>query len=393
MIRADVVKMAGRTVVIAGGGFGGLAAANELRARLGEEHRVILVDRRRRFYLGFTKLWVMTGERPNVRASERSLVALRRKGIEYINEEILGIDPAKKAVRTESEEIRGDDMIVALGADLAPSGIDGFAEGAYNLYAPEGAEALQGALRRVQKGPVVVLITRTPFKCPPAPYEAAFLIDWILRERGIRERVAVKVYSPEPFAMPTAGPVVGGEIAGMLAQRGIEYSPKTPVKKVDPARQRLLFDGFETEYEVLVGIPPHIAPKVVRDAGLTDESGWVTIDRYTMRTRFDGVYAVGDSTIVPLGEGRFLPKAGVFAAAQGRVVAQNIAAEVGGRAPDARFDGKGFCWVEVGGANAALGEGDFYATPVPQVVLHVPSAEQRRAKEEYERQILNEWLG
>jgi sulfide:quinone oxidoreductase len=384
--------MAGKTILIAGAGFGGLSAANELRARLKPEHRVIVIDRSTGFYLGFSHLWVMTGERPNVRAREGDLHALRKRGIEYINEEIVAMDPATKKIRTNGGEITGDALIVALGADLAPSAVEGFAEGAFNLYSAEGAEALQRALRAVEEGTVAVVIARTPFKCPPAPYEAAFLIDWILRERGVRDRVAVKVFSPEPFPMPTAGPLVGEKITAMLADRGIEYFPKSVVKRVDAARRTIEFEGFAEGYDVLVGIPPHTAPKVVKDAGLTDESGWIPIDRFTMSTQFEGVYAVGDCTVVSLGEGRFLPKAGVFAAAQGKVVAENIIAELNGQSPGARFDGKGFCWVEVGGGLAALGEGDFYAKPAPQVTLQPPSPDYRRAKEEYERRVLNDWL-
>jgi sulfide:quinone oxidoreductase len=126
-----------------------------------------------------------------------------------------------------------------------------------------------------------------------------------------------------------------------------------------------------------VAIPPHRAPALVRDAGLASETGWIPVDRQTLATSHDGVFAIGDVTTVPI-PGRWkpdvplmLPKAGVFAHAQALVVASRIAAGGGGAAATATFGGDGFCMLEAGEDRAGVAFGAFFHEPSPDV--HVKS--------------------
>jgi sulfide:quinone oxidoreductase len=353
---------------------------------------VVVIDRKRTFSLGLSNLWVMTGERPHPRIGERDRSALARKGIKYLNERVVAIDPATRRVRTEQRELEGDYLVVALGAELVPQELPGFREAAYNLYEPEGALQIQQALSRFDGGRIVVLVTRLPFKCPAAPYEAALLIEDFLRRRGVRGRSEIALYTPEDQPMPVAGPKVGAKLAAMLRERGIEYFTEQTVLRIDPESRRILFEVEETRYNLLVGVPPHRSPAVVREAGLVDATGWVPVNPETLSTKYEGVYAIGDVVSIRLKNGMFLPKAGVFAEAQARVVATNIAAEIRGEPTTARFNGEGYCYLDVGGGRAAKGYGDFYAAPAPRVVLKPPSEQYRREKEEFERTRLEVWL-
>ncbi|MBI4298354.1 MAG: NAD(P)/FAD-dependent oxidoreductase, partial [Chloroflexi bacterium] len=237
------------------------------------------------------------------------------------------------------------------------------------------------------------LVARTPFKCPAAPYEAAMLLDYDLRKRKRRDRVKVAIYTPEPGPMPVAGTEVSAGVRQMLEERDIAYFPRHQIMGVDSSRRTLGFaNGVEVRYDFLVYIPPHAAPKVVREAGLLGESGWVPVNRHTMETRFPGVYAIGDVTGIPLAVGMPLPKAGVFAHREGEAVAKTIAAQVIGRGEAGSFSGEGECFVEVGGGKAGFGRGDFYAEPRPLVKLHKPTRYWHTGKMLFEKDWFRRWF-
>jgi sulfide:quinone oxidoreductase len=393
--------MTSTTTLILGGGWGGLAAAHHLRGLLSPDHRIVVVERSNTFGLGVSNLWLMTGERDGLGQVRRDMRTLKRDGIEVVHAEARRLDPFARTVDTDAGPLAGDYVLLALGAELAPESVPGFSDAAFNLYEPEQALQLHDALASFEAGRIVVLVAGAPFRCPAAPYEAAMLIEALARKRGIRDRVEISLYTPEPHPMLAAGPAVGEELEGMLADHGIGYHPVHGVTGIEPGLQTLHFGGATVPYDLLVGIPPHRAPAVVSDAGLVDETGYVPTHPQTLQILSEpdtlevhcpGVFAIGDVTAVRLLNSMLLPKAGVFAEGQAQVVAASIAAEVEGGARPAGFDGHGFCYVEVGDGLAAYGSGNFYAYPGPRVTLEAPTAQARAAKEEYER-MLDTWFG
>ena len=380
-----------KTVLVLGGGVGGLVAARRLRARLPRDHRVVLVDRDPQHLFQPSLLWVATGAR-SVAQIQRPLDRLRRRGIEVIRGEIERIDAAARTVTVGGQTLTGDAMIIALGADLAPDAIPGLRGAGHNLYTAEGAAAIRSALDTIVSPMVVVLTAAPAYKCPAAPYEAAMLIESALRRRGARG-VQVDVYAAEPAPMATAGPAASEGVRQMLASRGIAYHPAHQVTAVDARARRITFaNGAEAEFDLLVYVPPHRAPAVVQEAGLVNESGWIPVDRRTFTTRFPGVYAIGDVTTVPLTIGKPLPKAGVFAHGQAEVVAANIANEWLGHGARREFDGWGKCFVETGDGRAGFGAGNFYAEPAPEVAMHPPTRRSHLGKVWFEKYWFWRWL-
>lgn len=376
--------MGGRTVVVLGGGVGGLTAANELRGLLGPEHRVVLIERQREHRFAPSFLWLMTGARRREQVT-RELSTLVRPGVELVQAEIAGLDPERRAVVAGYEEHRYDALVVALGAELDPASFPGYADAAYSFFDLEGAARLADALRAFAGGRVIVAVTSLPYKCPAAPYEAALLIEDQLRRRGVRERSEVMVFTPEPQPMPVAGPVMGAAVSRLLAGRGIVLRTGRPLASIDALARELVFsDGAREHFDLLAAVPPHRAPDVVRRSPLAGQTGWITVDPGTLRTRYEDVYAIGDVASITLGNGKPLPKAGVFAHAEARVVAREIAASFGGLAA-LPFDGKGYCWVELGAGRAAFADGDFYASPAPAVRLRAPGAHWHLGKVLFER--------
>ena len=393
--------MGGSTVVVLGGGWGGLTAAHHLRGLLSAEHRVVVVERNDTFSFCPSYLWLMTGER-ETRDVSRPMAKLARPGIEWVHDEVRAFDPTTRSVTTGSGELAGDHVIIALGTENAPSEVPGFVEAAHNVYDAEGAVAARRALSDFEGGGIVVLVARTPYRCPGAPNEAAFLIDSFFRGRGIRDRVEIALYTPEKQPLGVAGPAVGAAILEMFTERGISYHAQRTVRRIDGASRTITFDEEAVPYDLLIGIPPHRAPAAIRESGLIDGTGYVPVhpqslellaDPETLETRHAGVYAIGDVTSIRLLNSLLLPKTGVFAEGEAVVVAENVAATIQGKRASASYKGIGGCYVEVGGGMAAYGVGNFFAYPGPQLTLEPPSAEQRRAKEQFEKVLVNWFRG
>ncbi len=384
--------MAEHTVVILGGGTGGLVAARRLRRLLDAADRVVLVDRSPDYQFAPSFLWVMTGTRRPGQVTARR-ARLRRAGIEVLQAEAREIDLTGRRVKTSEAEIGFDRLVIALGADLAPGALPGFTEAAHNLYTLDGAAAAGEALRRFDGGRVAVAISSLPYKCPAAPYEAAFLAEALLRHRQMRDSAVIDIYTPEPLPMPTAGPVLGEALAGMLGERGIGFHPGQVIEAIDPqARELVLAAGERAGYDLLLGIPAHRPPEAVATSGLAGGTGFLPADPATLATSAEGVFAIGDVTAIPLPGGKFLPKAGVFAEAQAKVVARNIAVDLAGHRPAATFSGAGACFVELGDRRAAFAAGSFYAPGGPQVRLRRPGPHWHLAKAAFEQYWLRRWL-
>lgn len=392
--------MGAKMVLVLGGGWGGLTAAHHLRGLLPQEHRVVVVERNATFTLGPSHMWLMTGERQRLNDVTRGMDALKRPGIELVRSDIHSIDPVARTVATGTGSLSGDYVIIALGAELAPELLPGFSEAAHNLYDPAGAADLGGVLEAFQGGRIVVLVAGAPFRCPAAPYEAAMLVEASMRRRGIREQCHISLFTPEPRPMGAAGPAIGDALEAMMSERGIDYFREHVATSVEPAAQTIQFGERSVPYDLLIGVPPHRPPSVVADAGLVGAAGYVPVhpqtleilsDPDTLETRHPNVYAIGDVTAVRLLNSMLLPKAGVFAEGEARIVATAIAADILGEPAPRGFDGKGMCYVEIGDGMAAFGSGDFYAYPGPRVRLDEPSAASRRAKEEYEL-LLDAWF-
>lgn len=379
------------SVLVLGGGVGGNVVATELRRLLPSDHRITVVERSDRFVLGASILRLILGE-TRLEDVTRSVAALSRRGIEVVTGEVERIDPAARRVTVGAREIGADHLVVALGADLDPAAVPGLVDAGHSFYSLEGAIALRDALARFDGGRIVVLTAAPAYKCPAAPYETAMLIEWSLRRRGVRERSSIDLYAAEPAPMGVAGPAVSAAVRGLLGTKNIAYHPDHQVVRADAATRHLHFaNGTSAPYDLLAFVAPHRAPRAVRESGLTGESGWVTVDRATLRTRFDRVWAIGDVTGIPLKMGKPLPKAATFARGEGEVVARAIAADVRGGEPVGAYAAIGECWVETGDGMAAYGHGDFFGDPTPVVSLEAPSADAHRAKEAWEREWLERW--
>jgi sulfide:quinone oxidoreductase len=376
-------------VVILGGGFGGLSSANELRNTLSSSQvKITVIDKKDWFMVGFTKLWIINGTR-TFENSFGSLNELSKKEINFIKEEILEINSQNKTIKTNSQNIEFDFLIISTGAVLAPQKIPGLVENGFNLYDHEQLLEIRDKLESIESGKIAISIMGMPYKCPPAPFEASLLIDSMLRKRGVRNSVQIDFYSPAPITLPAAGPEVSKKILELVNSEKITFHNSCKIKSVES--KKLIFENSEADFDILLAIPPHIAPKIIYDSDLAKEPGFIPIDR-DCKTSFENIFAIGDVTVLPVGEKLAVPKAGIFAEGEGIIVAKNIISKIQSKKEIELFDGKGGCFIESGKDTAAVLEVDMFSHSKPSTNLSELTSDNLTKKQEFEKERLSKWL-
>lgn len=354
-------------VVILGAGFGGLELATLLSEKLGQDADVVLIDQADGFVFGFSKLDVMFG-RASAEHVVHRYVDVVRPGVRFVQSTIRGLDQVAKRVTTDSGTFEADILVVALGADVDPTATPGLVEGGHEFYTVAGAFATRDVLSRFAGGRVVIGVTSTPFKCPPAPSETALLMHDFLETRGLLDSSQVSLVMPFGVPIPPS-PQASQAVLAAFAERGIAWHPGKLVRSLDPDRKvALLSEGEELPYDLFLGVPVHRAPAVVVESGMT-VGGWIPVNPLTLETSFPDVYAVGDVTSVGT------PKAGVFAEGQAAVVAAEIMARLRGATPQTTYGGRGICYMEFGHDMIATVDVTFISGQAPAGVLVGPSTD------------------
>jgi sulfide:quinone oxidoreductase len=376
-------------VVIIGGGFGGLSAANELRNTLpSSQVKITVIDKKDWFMVGFAKLWIINGTR-TFESSIGSLNELSKKEIDFIKDEVLTINLQNKNVETKSQNVSFDFLIISMGAVLAPEKISGLQENGFNLYDHKQLSEIHDRLEKMKSGKIAISIMGMPYKCPPAPFEASLLIDSMLRKRGVRDSVQIDFYSPAPITLPAAGPEVSRQILELVNSEKIVFHNSSKIKSVES--KKLIFENSEADFDLLLAVPPHIAPKVIYDSGLAKEPGFIPIDR-DCKTPFENIFAVGDVTSLTVTEKMAVPKAGIFAEGEGITVAKNIISKIQSKEESTLFDGKGGCFIESGRDTASIIEVDMFSNPQPSTSLTEATSDNLSKKVEFEKERMSKWL-
>ncbi len=372
-------------VLVLGAGFGGLELTTRLSDELGDTAEVVLIDKAEGFIFGFSKLDVMFGRTVEeaVLHPYRDLV---KPGVRFVQATIEAIDPEQRRVETDAGSFDADIMVVALGADLDPGATPGLVEGGHEFYTVPGAYALRDVLADFGGGRVVVGVTSTPFKCPPAPSETALLVHDFLTERGLRESSEVSLVMPMGAPIPPS-PAASEALLAAFAERDIGWRPNQLIVGLDPGRKvASIADGGEIPYDLFLGVPVHKAPAVVEASGMCVD-GWIPVDPSTLETAFPGVYAVGDVTSVGT------PKAGVFAEGQAGVVAAAVIAAATDGQTSVTYDGHGQCYLEFGQGEVARVDVTFAAGQAPTGTYEAPSIALADQKAEFGSTRIRQWFG
>lgn len=372
-------------VLVLGAGFGGLELATRLSDGLGDEADVLLIDKSDGFVMGFSKLDVMFG-RTTADAVRHSYADIVKPGVRIVQSTIRSIDPVNRAVETDAGRFEADVLVVALGADLDPAATPGLLEAGIDYYTPAGAFAARDTLDSFAGGRVIVGVTSTPFKCPPAPSETALMMHDFLVDRGLRDASEISLVMPLGSPIPPS-PEASKALLAAFGERGINWYPDRLVRSLDPRRRVvMLADGDELPFDLFLGVPVHRVPAVVAESGMCVD-GWVPVDPLTLQTRFADVYAVGDVTSIGT------PKAGVFSEGQAGVVADRLIARKRNRSTTSTYDGTGVCYLEFGRQSAARVQVTFRSGERPTGTFGGPSPLLLKDKGSFGSTRAQRWFG
>jgi len=372
-------------VVILGAGFAGLELASRLSESAAGEVDVTLIDQNEAFSFGFSKLDVLFGRKAAADIQLR-YEDISKEGVRFRQEQVTSIDPEQRRVTTDSATYDADILVIAMGAGYDYAATPGFREGGVEYYSVAGAEHMRDVLRDFDSGKILIGILGHPYKCPPAPFEGALLLHDHFAERGLRDKVEIRTIGPMAAPVPITREV-SQNILDALAERDIEYVPNQRIVEIDTRNQLArLESGGSVPYDLFVGIPVHRVPQVVEDSGLA-VNGWVPVEKANLETRFPNVYAVGDITALPMA------KAGVFAEAGARVVADDIAARLRGGTLEKPYEGAGTCYLEFGEGKVGMVEANFFGGPSPTARLVGPSRELAADKVAFAETRRERWFG
>jgi sulfide:quinone oxidoreductase len=371
-------------VLVLGAGFGGLELTTRLSDALGDSADIVLIDKADGFVFGFSKLDVMFG-RTTPGAVRHSYGDLVKPGVRFVRATIGSVDPARRRVDTDAGPFEADVMVVALGADLDPAATPGLVEAGREFYTIDGAFAGRDVLDSFGGGRVIIGVTSTPFKCPPAPSETALMLHDYLVERGLRDASQISLVMPLGTPIPPS-PAASEALLAAFAERGISWHPGRLVRGLDPRRRiAILADGEEMPFDLFLGVPVHRVPAVVAESGMCVD-GWIPVDPLTLETAYPDVYAVGDVTSVGT------PKAGVFSERQAAVVADQLIARHGRAGTVSTYDGKGICYIEFGHDRVARVEVTFRSGEPPNGQFDEPSDLLLADKAEFGTSRIRRWF-
>jgi sulfide:quinone oxidoreductase len=276
-----------------------------------------------------------------------------------------------------------------VGVELAPEKIPGLVNNGMILYDIEHVPKIRQKILDLKSGTIAFAITGMPYKCPPAPFEAALIINAMLKELGKRDEVEINFYSPAPTTLPAAGPEVSKQLLEMLESENIKFQGSCKTITVEPNIIRFEDKNF-AKFDLLIAVPPHKAPKIVYDAGFAQEGQFISVKR-DCKTQYERVYAIGDVTNMMATSNIAVPKAGIFAEGEGIAVARDIISQIKKEKTNSIFDGRGGCFVEVG-TTAGYVYVDMFADPNPITRLDKPAKEHMQEKEKFEQERLQKWL-
>lgn len=326
-----------KKLIILGSGTGGTIIATKMRKKLPEskwEITIIDQDWQHHYQPGwlFIPFGIYTAEdcvKPKIKYIP--------PGVNFVLDEITGIDPVKKEVKTKRDAFTYDWLVVATGCRIVPEEVEGMLEGwgkdIHNFYTREGAVALHDKLKYFNKGRVVINIAELPFKCPVAPLEFSFMSDWFFSVNGVRENIEIELVTPLGAAFTK--PVAAEKLGNICQQKNIKVTPNFQISQVDAGKKIIKsYTGVEVPYDLLVSIPPNFGAQFIIDSEMGDALGYVITDHFTLKAKsFENIYVIGDATNVPTS------KAGAVAHYEADVLEENLMREIDGQPPLPKFDG------------------------------------------------------
>jgi sulfide:quinone oxidoreductase len=352
-----------KKIVILGSGCAGTMTAVGLRKKLSESEWDITIidnDEIHHYQPGwlFIPFGVYTAE--DCQKPKREFIP---KGVNFVFDEVVGVDPAKRSIEGKRGKYDYDWLVVASGCRVMPGEVEGMMDdwhgNIHDFYTLEGAQALFEKMKYFDKGRVVLNIAELPYKCPVAPLEFIFMADWFFTVNGVRDNIEIELVTPVSgaFTKPIASRILGD----IAAQKNITVTPNWDIAQVNAEEKTIeSHKGDKVPYDLLISIPPNFGAQFIEDSGLGDPMCFVNTDHFTLRAKdFENTYVIGDATNVPAS------KAGAVAHYESETVIENILREIEGQEPKSTFDGHATCFICSGYEKAVLIDFNYKYEPLP----------------------------
>jgi sulfide:quinone oxidoreductase len=353
-----------KRLLILGAGTAGTMMANRLRRRMpAKEWQITILDQEQTHYYqpGFLFLPFGIYSADDVTRPKRQFLP---KGVEYIEAEIDRVDPEQNRVLLGTGGSLGYDLlIIATGANTAPDQTDGMTgadwrKRVFDFYTFDGASALRQALDDWKGGKLVVHVCEMPIKCPVAPLEFAFLADWWLTKRGLRDKTELVFVTPLSGAFTK--PITSRVLGHLLEEKRIRVVTDFSIGSLDNEQHKIVsWDQKEVDYDLLVTVPTNMGDPAMERSGLGDELNFVATDQHTLQSKeHENIFVIGDATDLPIS------KAGSVAHFEGEVLTENILHYAKGELLESDFDGHANCFIESGHGKAVLLDFNYDLEPV-----------------------------
>jgi sulfide:quinone oxidoreductase len=356
-------------VLVLGGGAGGTMTANALRRRIEADVTVIDKSRTHRYQPAY---YLIPFGYMDLDDHQRDTRDLLHDEVEFIEDEVVGIDPDAQSVQGEADTYEYDVLISAVGNNRRPSAIPGMLEGweqtdsVYPFYHASAARALGDAVDAFDGGRFLVTVPDTPIKCGGAPLKLTMLMEEYLRKRGVRDDAELVMTKPgkEVFGTGPKAPYQE-RVEEIWDDRDITFVPEFTVAEVDYENQTVHSEeGDELEYDLYAPVPPQYGHEfIVDDSPLTDGGEYVSVDDNTLQHEtYPNVFALGDNADLPTS------RTASAARKQSHVVVDNVERHLDGRSLVPDYDGYTACPIITERGKAMIAEFD-YEEPISAPVV------------------------
>ncbi len=362
-------------IVVLGAGTGGMPAAYELRAELGSEHKVTVVNEREYFQFVPSNPWVAVGWRDRSSITFDIRKHLEAKGIAFVAKRCDKIDPQSKTLTLEDgETIEFDYLVIATGPRLAFEEVEGAGPNGghtHSVCTIDHAETAYTAYQQLLEDPGHVIIGAMPFaSCFGPAYEFAFIMDADLRKRKMRDRVPMTFVTSEPYIGHLGLGGVGdskGMLESELRSHHINWITNAKVVKVEAGKMYVeeydnsgnKIKDHELEFKYSMMLPAFKGVDAVMNVEeLCNPRGFVFVDQHQRNPKYPFIYSAGvciaippvEATAVPTGA----PKTGYMIESMVTAIVHNIADDLAGREPKTNATWNAICLADMGDTGAAF---------------------------------------
>ena len=362
-------------VVVLGAGTGGMPAAYELRAKLGEPHQITVVNAVDYFQFVPSNPWVAVGWRKRDDITFPILAHLERKGIDFVAQPVARIDADNSALELkDGRRLTYDYLVITTGPKLAFDEVEGAGpHGGYthSICTVDHAEKAFHDYESFLKDPGPAIIGAMPgASCFGPAYEFAFVFNTDLRRRKLRNKVPMTYVTSEPYIGHLGLGGVGDSksmLESELRNNDIKWITNAKVTRVEAGKMFVTemddLGNIKKEHELpfkfsmmlpsFKGVDPVAAVE-----GLCNPRGFVLIDEYQRSKKYRNIFSAGVCVAIPPVEttpvATGAPKTGYMIETMVTAIVHNIAADLAGQAATAKGSWNAICLADMGDTGAAF---------------------------------------